>query len=1191
METSSPSEASPGPSTQRRGSNLRYTAFFAALVAVFVALPVAAGHPAPATASPPPAATFNPNLLLQGSSSAAEPSIRTDQFGQSFVIAPIGVPAGCKAFRVTHDGSASSFLGFPDHTAGGGDCDWALGPQETTGVPAPSDNVLAYSSLSAADITVGKSDDGGNSFGPPNPGASQVAGDDRMWMAADPQLNAAGLDDVFMIYHDLSIGDIQLSVSVDGGQTYLQNGPIINPADVPQGQWEVVGLSPGNFIGNIVARRDPVTHTLTLYSIFETADSAQDNIQQGVNLTANYNRVYEAVGTVTDTLGGTPAAIVWRNYEIYHGPKGANYGKLFPITAVDGGGRVYAFWSDGKHILSKTDATGTGWNPSTAPGQIPNPAGVKTVIMPWAQGGKSDIADLVFYGAQNGADGNNDDTKNDWNVYMAQTGDGGSTWGVFQASDHIIHHGGICISGLGCDLFGGDRTLLDFFQVSIDPTNGAADIAYADDHASPGSAVLYFTRQCTGTSATTGNALTNDCVAPPPPPTPPKGTTCPGPQVVDFLGDAPNNLPGGDGQNMDNLDIKNAFFGTPDSSQLQVTMTVKDLEPPGGLPTSSEANIISAYWTVYWDYNGTTYFAQATVNGTNAPGNPTPAAGVYVFSVGTYTTSGGWSANDDSLTGNVTGTATTGPNGTFVITFPRSDVSNPANGAKLTNTWADTHGSLTVLGTGLYYTAPSDRAPDSNYGADYFVGQTCPPAADLSVTKTDSPDPVSRNNTLTYTIKVHNGGPDPAQNVQMTDTLPSSVTWQSTGTSQGSCSGTSTVTCSLGPLTSGSDATVTIMVKVNSNAPSTISNTATASSTTSDPDPDNNSSTAETTVNTSSTTSADVSVTKSDSPDPVNAGDQLTYTIEVHNSGPDAAQSVQMTDTLPADVTFKNDHASQGSCSGTTTVTCTLGTINANSSATVTIVVKVNSNAPSTISNTASASSTTPDPNPSNNSDTETTAVVTRTQMPGYSAISSNFNGTKIAGGSCIWFNGVLQLVGNLPTGTRTVHFTNSMITFTANNTPYTIQVPDGTVEFGASGTATVTYNSATGWDTKTPVTGDNVFLDGVMYKVPSGGLPGGIKPVTWSGNFSSDGPVQFNWQWAAAVYKSGACPASNPADDTYYNGLQVKPVHSNTLDNYNNGDQAGTPEHIKGYVTGGATGGGGSNYTGSYSGTAQVKP
>ena len=45
---------------------------------------------------------------------------------------------------------------------------------------------------------------------------------------------------------------------------------------------------------------------------------------------------------------------------------------------------------------------------------------------------------------------------------------------------------------------------------------------------------------------------------------------------------------------------------------------------------------------------------------------------------------------------------------------------------------------------------------------------------------------------------------------------------------------------------------------------------------------------------------ADLEITKSDSPDPVTTGSDLTYTITVTNNGPDAATSVTVTDTLPA---------------------------------------------------------------------------------------------------------------------------------------------------------------------------------------------------------------------------------------------------------------------------------------------------
>src|SRR5438046_3426105 len=50
--------------------------------------------------------------------------------------------------------------------------------------------------------------------------------------------------------------------------------------------------------------------------------------------------------------------------------------------------------------------------------------------------------------------------------------------------------------------------------------------------------------------------------------------------------------------------------------------------------------------------------------------------------------------------------------------------------------------------------------------------------------------------------------------------------------------------------------------------------------------------------------SADLSVTKADSPDPVNTGSNLTYTITVNNDGPDAAANASWSDTLPSGTTF-----------------------------------------------------------------------------------------------------------------------------------------------------------------------------------------------------------------------------------------------------------------------------------------------
>lgn len=120
--------------------------------------------------------------------------------------------------------------------------------------------------------------------------------------------------------------------------------------------------------------------------------------------------------------------------------------------------------------------------------------------------------------------------------------------------------------------------------------------------------------------------------------------------------------------------------------------------------------------------------------------------------------------------------------------------------------------------------------------------------ADLSVTKTATPDPVTLGENVTYTVTVSNAGPDSASGVTVTDALPSGMTYRSATPSQGSCSQSGgTVTCSLGVLAKNASATVTIVAEADSVG--TKSNTASATSTTADPNAANNSGSATTTVN------------------------------------------------------------------------------------------------------------------------------------------------------------------------------------------------------------------------------------------------------------------------------------------------------------------------------------------------------
>jgi uncharacterized repeat protein (TIGR01451 family) len=195
------------------------------------------------------------------------------------------------------------------------------------------------------------------------------------------------------------------------------------------------------------------------------------------------------------------------------------------------------------------------------------------------------------------------------------------------------------------------------------------------------------------------------------------------------------------------------------------------------------------------------------------------------------------------------------------------------------------------------------------------------------------------------------------------------------------------------------------------------------------------------------------------------------------------------------------------------------------------------------------------------------------------SSISSNFNGTRISAGDYIWFNSVLSVSG-LGSQPVTITLTGS----TVQSNAFSLSVPNARITFDPTATvATTTFDVPTNtWITIVPTQGTgNVLLSGLAFLVPQGGLAGGLNPVTWAGTLSSDTPgVKISWKWAAAVYNSFS---------TDYNALQVKPVDTNSLSAYKNSDHAGTPEAYKNFVTGGARGGGGSNFTGSYSGTTKA--
>ena len=213
------------------------------------------------------------------------------------------------------------------------------------------------------------------------------------------------------------------------------------------------------------------------------------------------------------------------------------------------------------------------------------------------------------------------------------------------------------------------------------------------------------------------------------------------------------------------------------------------------------------------------------------PYNPSPADDATDVSINTdLTWSGGHPCPGESATYDVYLEANDSPPTTLICDDVSSTTCDPVT------LGYSTHYYWQVVTNGL-------NGPSTGPVWDFTTQE---PGADLAISKTDDPDPVTVGRTLTYTISVTNSGPLAATDVVVTDTLPLTVTFASSSASQGTCSGTNVIICNLGTINNGDSATVTIVVTAT--ASGTFTNTASVASAVTDPDTGNNSATASTTA-------------------------------------------------------------------------------------------------------------------------------------------------------------------------------------------------------------------------------------------------------------------------------------------------------------------------------------------------------
>jgi hypothetical protein len=271
------------------------------------------------------------------------------------------------------------------------------------------------------------------------------AGADRQWITSEHST-------VYISYHDAGQSAlIRVQRSDDDGFTWRKVGdPIV-------GQGQLTGFATHNNLhGPIVA--DP--HTVTC---IRTTQQGEPSIQKSTSIASNNILVSRS----------TDKGVTWTATLVHHAPLFTDFGNLFPALAVDPvNGNLYAAWSDGHDVFfSQWNDQGVTWLTAVTV----NVAPAATAIFPWVAA-YNGVVDVVYYGTTASS---KDDAAAVWSVYLAQTLNGGTTFGHSLVSNTPNHVGVICTVGSVCAA--GTRNLLDLFEVAINPQTGLASVIYTDD--------------------------------------------------------------------------------------------------------------------------------------------------------------------------------------------------------------------------------------------------------------------------------------------------------------------------------------------------------------------------------------------------------------------------------------------------------------------------------------------------------------------------------------------------------------------------------------------------------------------------------------------------------------------------------------------------------------------------------------
>jgi uncharacterized repeat protein (TIGR01451 family) len=400
------------------------------------------------------------------------------------------------------------------------------------------------------------------------------------------------------------------------------------------------------------------------------------------------------------------------------------------------------------------------------------------------------------------------------------------------------------------------------------------------------------------------------------------------------------------------------------ASGANTQFTVRALPPAGGGSVTNAAAVTSPTSDPSLANNHATF--ASTVNpaanlsiSKTGPTSPAQAGDTVTFSI-TVSNAGPSAASavvvTDSLPTNGSFVSATGPggpatpSGNLIVFAPVASIA--AGGSETYTVRWEVPSSTGVTNYARVTAATTDPNPGNNASSASVTVM----AADLDVSVT-APASVAGGDKYTYTINVTNNGPGRALGVTVTSPVPSNATLLGTTPP---ASGTTTLTWTESRLNAGDSRSYEVELQAPPAGDVIVSATASAPN---DGNPSNNTRSDTTTV---VPLAADVAIAVTTTDTLVAAGDTITYSVEITNTGSNTALGVAVQSTV-SNATFVVGG------SGTTAAT-TVALLLPGGSTTWTL--RAVAGATGTVVNTATITgSLTTDPNTSNNTSTVSTTV------------------------------------------------------------------------------------------------------------------------------------------------------------------------------------------------------------------------